>query len=128
MTEQEYFNQTVSKVLNQIGCTMNIDIEILDHSTLKGQHKKALGCCCESDNKYSITIDEYFVIECFEYFVLNSKTSSWGLVRKTLEYVICHELAHIQEWRHGKRHTELTNRLLNMVSLPEKWYQFSMAN
>lgn len=124
MTQLEYFDQTVLKVLEQIECTMDINIKILDHDTLKGKHKKALGICWQSDNEYMITIDEYFVTECFEYFILNSKISSWGLTGKTLEHVLCHELAHIQEWRHGKRHTELTNRLLNMVSLPERYYQY----
>jgi len=42
----------------------------------------------------------------------------------TLEHVICHELAHIIQWRHCKKHTEITNRLLSKVRQPEKYYQY----
>ena len=124
MTKEEYFDTTVQKVLTQIDCTMDISITILDHDTLDGKHKRASGICYKSENEYYITIDEFFVTECYEYFVLDKKFSSWELVGETLEHVICHELAHIQTWRHGKKHTEFMNRLLDKVTLPEKWYIF----
>jgi len=123
---QEYFNNTVQKVLTSIECTMQISITILDHDTLKGKAKKALGICWEQNNIYSITIDEFFVKECYLYFELNSPVGmTWELGSNwTLEHVICHELAHTQIWRHGKKHTELTNRLLAKVKQPEKYYQY----
>jgi hypothetical protein len=125
MTQQEYFDQTVSKVLTQIGYTMNISITILDHETLPGKHKNALGVCHNYFDNYHITIDQFFVEECYKYFVLNDITGlTWELNGETLEQVICHELAHTQIWRHGKKHTELTNRLLSKVTLPEKYYRY----
>ena len=114
MTEQEYFNTTVKNVLDKTGYV--IDIKILDHMILEGKHKRATGCCCQCDNEYSITIDEYFVTECFEHFILNNKYSSWGLVGQSLEEVICHELAHIEIWRHGKKHTAFMNKLLSKLN------------
>lgn len=125
ITEQEYFNQTVQKVLTQIDCIMDINITILDHDTLTGKHKNALGICYRDDNdNYQITIDEFFVQECYKYFVLNQYWNTWELDGKTLEEIICHELAHVQEWRHGKKHTQLTRELLSMVELPKKYYQY----
>ena len=123
MTEEQYFNETVNKVLTQVGCTMDIEIKILDHDTLKGKLKKARGICWKSpENKYHITIDEFFVHECYTYFILDQFWSSWELEGKTLEEVICHELAHIEQWNHCKKHTEITQRLLSKVTLPEKYY------
>lgn len=126
MTEQEYFNSTVERVLTQIGCTMNISITMLDHDTLKGKEKEALGLCWRShDNNYHITIDEFFVHECYTYFELDSICSSWELNGgKTLEYVVCHELAHIQQWNHCKKHRDITSELLSSVTLPDKYYQY----
>jgi hypothetical protein len=126
ITEQEYFDQTVQKVLTQIGCTMQIDITIMDHDTLTGKDKEALGICWrnEIDNTHHITIDEFFVHECYTYFIENSVCSTWELNGKTLEYVICHELAHIEQWNHCKKHREITNELLSMVTLPEKYHEY----
>jgi len=125
ITIQEYFNQIVQKVLTSIKCTLNISITIMDHDTLRGKAKQALGICYEIEEyKYRITIDEFFVEECYKYFELDT-FSTWVLGSGwTLEHVICHELAHTQVWRHGKKHTELTNRLLSKVKLPEKYYQY----
>ncbi|HBY21088.1 MAG TPA: hypothetical protein DEG71_08785 [Clostridiales bacterium] len=124
LTMQEYFNQTVQKVLTSIKCTLNISITIMDHETLKDKAKHALGICWETEKGYYITIDEFFVEECYKYFELDT-FSTWVLGSGwTLEHVICHELAHTQIWRHGKKHTELTNRLLSKVKLPEKYYEY----
>jgi hypothetical protein len=115
MIMQEYFDSTVSNIKNKL----QIDTEIImyDHELLNGKHKKAVGCCHKfSDDTYMITIDEYFVTECYEYFILGNKNSSWGLVGETLEQVICHEIAHLTEWRHGKKHTVLMNKLLEKAS------------
>jgi hypothetical protein len=125
ITEQEYFDQTVQKTLTQIECTMDINITIMDHSTLKGKSKESLGICWRNQfDIYHITIDEFFVHECYTYFILDSITSTWELNGQTLEEVICHELAHIEQWRHCKKHRQITNRLLLMVKLPDKYYQY----
>ena len=126
LTMQEYFDQTVQKVISSIGCTLDVPITILDHETLKGKEKRSIGLCWQENDKYYITIDEFFVKECYLYFELNSLAGlTWELGScDTLEKVICHELAHTQIWRHGKKHTELTNRLLSKVKLPEKYYEY----
>ena len=112
MTLEQYFKDTVNKVLNVID--INVNIKMFDHGKLEGKHKKAIGCCHKfSDNSYLITIDDYFVQECYEHFILKAKYSSWGLVGETLEQCICHELAHLTEWRHGRKHKELTNKYLD---------------
>jgi hypothetical protein len=98
-----------------------------DHDKLKGQAKKAIGIAYTNDNL--ITIDNFFVEECYKYFELNDIMSTWELgSHYTLEYVICHEIAHFSEARHGKKHTELTNRLLNKVELPQKYYEYIERN
>jgi hypothetical protein len=70
LTKQEYFDSTVKRILQSINYIGNIEIKILDHDTLEGKHKRAIGCCHKfSDNNYMITIDEYFVQECYEHFI-----------------------------------------------------------
>jgi len=128
VTMQEYFTNTVQKVISSIGCTMQVNIIMLDHDTLKGKAKRALGIYW-NDEINTITINEYFVEECYTYFELDSIISTWELGSGyTLEHVICHELAHIEYLRHGKKHTELTNRLLSKVGQPEKYYQYLHKN
>lgn len=112
MTKQEYFDITVTNIKNKL--QIAADIKMYDHTLLDGKHRKAIGCCHRfSDEIYMITIDEYFVTECYEYFIEGKKYSSWTLIGETLEQVICHEIAHLTEWRHGKKHTELMNKLLS---------------
>lgn len=114
MTLEEYFSNTVNKISNDTN--IQIDIKMFDHEKLDGRHKKAIGCCHQfNDDSFLITIDDYFVQECYKHFILKSKISSWSLVGETLEECICHELAHLTEWRHGKRHKELTDKYLKMI-------------
>ena len=125
MTKKEYFESTVKKVLTEIGCTMDINITMLDHDALEDKMKEARGICWRSsENNYHITIDEFFVQECYSYFVLDQYWSTWPLEGNTLEEVICHELAHIRQWNHCKKHREITLGLLNKVTLPEKYYAY----
>jgi len=127
---QEYFNSTVQKVLFEIGCTMDINITMIDFDTIKELPKKtknqAIGICWQNEfGQYRINIDEFFVGECYKYFVLDSKISTWELCEgETLEQVICHELAHTQVWNHTKKHTNLTNELLSKVTLPRKYHEY----
>jgi len=127
---QEYFDSTVRKVLSEIECTMDISITMVDFEIIKGLPKKtkyqAIGICWQNEfGQYHINIDEFFVEECYKYFVLDSKISTWELCEgETLEHVICHELAHTQVWNHTKKHTNLTNELLSKVILPEKYYEY----
>lgn len=125
MTQQEYFDSTVEKVLKSIGCTMDISITMLDHDTLDKKQREALGLCWKTnDYNYKITIDEFFVSECYKYFIEDKFWSTWELVGETLEEVICHELAHISQWNHCKKHRAITQELLACVELPQKYYEY----
>lgn len=127
---QEYFDSTVQKVLFEIGCAMDISITMVDFDTIKElpqkAKNKAVGLCWKNEfNLHRINIDEFFVEECYKYFVLDSKISTWELCEgETLERVICHELTHTQFWNHTKKHTELTNSLLSHVTLPKKYHDY----
>jgi hypothetical protein len=113
--EQNYFNNIVNSI------TENLDVKIpiiaYDHDLLKGEGKEALGCAWsenEGVSVYKITIDEFFIQECYNDYLWNNKLGGYPkLVKETLEETVCHEIAHIMHWRHGKKHRELTNRLLN---------------
>jgi hypothetical protein len=110
--ELNYFYNTV----NHIKEKLNIDIEIVNrnHETLKGKEKEAYGICYKSlhdNNDLFITIDNFFIHECYE----EKFNNKYNLSFESLEHCICHEIAHIQEWRHGKKHTELTEILYNKV-------------
>jgi hypothetical protein len=118
-----YFNETAAMIKH----LANVAIPILpaDHDQFKG-HKNALGIChgYRSAGKKAgsrkkgwepekITIDEYFIEECYEADI-NGKWH-FNLTGQTLAKVICHEIAHIYEWRHGKKHREITQRLTALV-------------
>jgi hypothetical protein len=113
-----YFNEVIKRIKQSV----NVSIPILpaDHEKIKG-HENALGICHGRKNigqndwePEKITIDEYFIEENYEADV-NGKTYMLRLVGENLVEVICHEIAHIQEWRHGKRHRNLTKKLIELV-------------
>jgi hypothetical protein len=113
-----YFNDTVSMIKRSV----NVIIPILpaDHEQIKG-HKEALGICHGYKNTgknnwkpEKITIDEYFIEECYE-AEINGKWY-FNLTGQNLVEVICHEIAHICEWRHGKKHGEITQWLIGLVN------------
>jgi hypothetical protein len=113
-----YFNETVSIIKK----SMNVVTPILpaDHDQFKG-HENALGICHGYKNAGNndwepekITIDEYFIEECYE-AEINGKWYLLNLTGQNLVEVICHEIAHIYEWRHGKKHRDITQRLIGLV-------------
>lgn len=107
LTEHEltFFYDTVNKVKTalQIEC----DISNYDHELIKG-HKNALGICyTDNFEQFSITIDNYYISECYKGLDFISG--------QTLEEVICHEIAHMQQWRHGEKHTEVMKEYLSKL-------------
>jgi len=113
-----YFNEKVSMIKHSI----NVAIPILpaDHDQIKG-HENALGIChgrkSVRKNDWEpeeITIDEYFIEECYD-AEINGNWYRLKLVGQNLVEVICHEIAHIYEWRHNKKHREITQRLIGLV-------------
>lgn len=113
--ENEYFQTMV----NIITDCLNVEVPIIsyDHDSFRGKSKEALGCAWSYDKKIInlITIDEFFIKECYYDLLWNHGILGKGALPKiepcSLEKVICHEIAHITYWRHGKKHSALTKIL-----------------
>jgi len=103
--ELQLFNDTVNRI--KIALHIECDISNYDHELIKG-HTNALGICyTDNFEQFSITIDNYYISECYKGLDFISG--------QTLEEVICHEIAHMQQWRHGKKHTELMKEYLSKL-------------
>jgi hypothetical protein len=114
LTDQEiqYFHSIINHIKSKFNFN-NCNITNYNHELYNGKHKEALGICRTEDyNTFEITIDNYFIHECF----ISIKRPYMNILGETLEGCICHELAHIQYQRHGKKHTALTEQLLSMVA------------
>lgn len=104
--EQKYFDEVIEAITKDL----NIRIPIIsyDHDKLTGKGKEALGCAwSENDgvSVYQITIDEFlFKIITMIYYWNPTKRWIPKLVKESLEEVVCHEIAHMMHWRHGKKH------------------------
>jgi len=115
-TEIEYFSEICKDCVEATG--IKVIIECADHyGEHKGKHKEALGLFHAKnkenplDGGCKITIDNYFIHECYEE-VFNNKDN---LNFESLEHVIAHEFAHAFQWRHCKRHTKLTEELYQKI-------------
>lgn len=123
--ELNAFNELATSIKTFLNIDVNISID--DHiNNYKGtSHKNALGLCIYDPNThtYTITIDQNFVHEWYMYKVLDDVTFITYKFEDTIEKVICHELAHLTRWRHGKKHNELTDKYyqawLTMSSIDE---------
>ena len=121
LTEEEikFFSDTMARVKYSVN--VQVPIVPLNHELLSGTKKEALGICWATDdgiNKptpFLITIDEFFIHECF----IGIEKPYMKLIPESLEQVIAHEIAHTRYLRHGKRHTELANRLLYRIKRGE---------
>lgn len=121
LTEEEvkFFNDTVARIKYSVNVC--IPIEPMDHEQLTGKSKEALGICwAEYDEAgklvpFRITIDEFFIHECF----VALEKPYMKLEPQTLEQVIAHEIAHIHVWRHGKKHTALTEHICCLIEKGE---------
>ena len=119
LTDEElsWFNDVVAKARRATGCT--VDIIPYDHDLYDGKHKEALGCCTTTDPKNMlgegvdtyITIDCYFINECWRH----EFKGDYLLSDDDLEGVLAHEIAHLTVWRHGKKHTALTEQILEQI-------------
>jgi len=117
LTEEEnkFFKETVARVKRCVN--VSVPIKVMDHDQLEGKHRKALGICWAKDDgagnfvPYQITIDDFFVHECY----VGLDDPSMKLEPESLEEVIAHEIAHLRYWRHGKKHTELTRHICRLI-------------
>lgn len=121
LTEEEikFFNDTVSRIKYSVN--VRVPIEPMNHEQLTGTNKEALGICWAEDDgtgkpaPYRITIDEFFIHECYVY-----ENDPLAVLRPaSLEQVIAHEIAHLHVWRHGKKHTALTEHICRLIEKGE---------
>ncbi len=117
--EIKFFEDTVARIKYCVD--VPVPVEIVNHDQLTGKNKEALGICWarydEAGNPvpFRITIDEFFVHECF----VAREEPSMMLADQSLEQVIAHEIAHLHYWRHGKKHTELTRYICRLIEKGE---------
>ena len=119
LTDEElgWFNEMVAKARRATGCT--VDIIPYDHDLYSGKSRDALGCCITTDptNQLGegvesyITIDCYFIDECWRH----EFRGDYLITGDNMDEVLAHEIAHLTVWRHGKKHTALTEQLLEQI-------------
>lgn len=98
---------------------LSVDIYPLNHRAFipMGEGEEVLGCCHRvNDNEgnpilYVITIDEPYIRACY----YGRQTAYSPYSDNQLIETICHEIAHMYIWEHGKDHTQLTNELYDSV-------------
>ena len=121
LTEEEikFFNDTVAKIKYSVN--VRVPIEPMNHEQLTGTNKEALGICWAEGNgtgkpaPFRITIDEFFIHECYVY-----ENDPLAVLRPaSLEQVIAHEIAHLHVWRHGKKHTAFTEHICRLIEKGE---------
>lgn len=118
--ELRYFRDTV----NEIQHILDVEIPIYNRDHEKdfvGKNKEALGLFYTDDKEYPqkdcfITIDNFFIHECYE----EKYHGAYNLSFQTLEEVICHEIAHSEQFRHCKRHERITQELLDKIKASRK--------
>lgn len=112
--ELQWFHGIVKQFCEIIG----IDVPIIayDHDLYRDHSVNALGCCCTNnrENPFAddahtvITIDCYFIDEKYK----EKFEQGFAIERTMIEETIAHEIAHLYCWRHGKKHTELTQQIM----------------
>lgn len=116
--ELTWFSGVVAQAKQATGCT--VEIIPYDHDLYPGKSRNALGCCITEDpkNQLGAGVDTYITIDC--YFIDEKYrerfNGDWTLEDQTIEEVLAHEIAHLTVWRHGKKHTDLTERLLAQIT------------
>ena len=119
LTEEElaWFHQAVDQAKKATGCP--VDIVAWDHEQCPNEAQNALGLTWTEDPKNTlgdgvdtyITIDCYFIDECWRH----EFQGDYLIAGENLLHVIAHEIAHLSVWRHGKKHTALTEQLYQRI-------------
>lgn len=118
--EIAYFRETVECVKKALG----VEVEIInrDHyREMDGKHREAHGIFYTNDTKAPakdclITIDNLFIHDCYR----EKFHGEFNLNFESLEHVICHEIAHMSQFRHCKKHSKLTEELYEKVQAYQK--------
>lgn len=117
--ERRYFDALVKHIKH----TLNVYVDIVpaNHKAIipMSDDEQVLGCCHRMRDDdgtivaYLITIDEPYVRACYA----GRQTAYSPYSDNQLIETICHEIAHLSVWDHGKDHTALTNQFYNKVIL-----------
>lgn len=113
--ELEYF-QGVVKEIKEV---LKVDYPIVNRNhevEMPKKSKEALGVFYTSDKKDPkrdcfITIDNFFIHECYE----EKFHGSYNFTFQSLEEVICHEIAHSEQFQHCKKHSKIAKEMLEKV-------------
>lgn len=110
--EQAYFQETVALVKNALG--VEIPVYMFNQEILPGSAADALGVHWMNENSKDefITIDNYFIHECYE----AAFHGAYLFEDENLVSVLCHEIAHMRYQRHTKYHANLTQKYINQVA------------
>lgn len=108
--ELDFFWCMVEKVLSALA--IEIPVYICDHEMLEGSCVNALGIHWKAADDEFITIDNYFIHECYEV----AFHGAYSIDGEDLVSVLCHELAHIKYQRHTRYHAELTEKYIARVN------------
>jgi hypothetical protein len=119
--QQLYFDNIVNSI--KIRLNINIPIVAYNHQTCtnkKFHNTVGMSWGKEHNKVYKITIDESYIIENWEYSMRVEERRRNGIYAPHLENeqikeTICHEIAHIYQWRHCKKHTQITKELLRQI-------------
>lgn len=115
--EVRWFNGLVDQARRATGVT--VEIIPYDHERYEGKSRDALGCCISRnpDDPLAPGADSYITIDC--YFIdekfRERFEGRWTIEKSPIEEVIAHEIAHLYVWRHGKKHTRLTEELYERI-------------
>lgn len=111
LTEEElsFFNDTADHIKRILG--VSIKIVPSNHEQVPG-HEEALGLYHYNDENEFITIDNYFIHECY----MAERCGGFAIEAQTLSDVICHEIAHRRYHRHTKYHAALTREYIEQVA------------
>jgi predicted metallopeptidase len=106
-----WFEKEISKIKN----ILNIEVPI--YATDFRKNSRALATIHGYKNGLGIAplyiiFDTFTVQECYDHEVLNQRKPAHG--QKLLE-IICHEIAHIDFWQHGKYHKQQIKILINKI-------------
>lgn len=114
-----WFQQKVQVAKEATGCRVPIyayNFDLLKHSdnslgfTFTDNRKNP----ADSANTY-IAIDTYYIHECYLAEMKGDRLEMILLNGATLTETICHEIAHLTHWNHGKRHEVLTLKYRKMT-------------
>lgn len=119
LTEQEldWFFGIVKKARKATGCT--VDIIPWDHEQCQKKDQNALGLTWTTDpqNTMGADVDTFITVDC--HFIDEAYNAIFGegfrIEWETMEHVIAHEIAHLTVWRHGKKHTALTEEIFQKI-------------